>query len=79
MIKEHKYISRSETGLAIYSAIRESGFTQNHIATVMGVSPCMVSRWATGRHIPDMDSLVHLADILGVSVDSLLIRRCTKK
>ena len=78
MIKETKYISRIETGLAIYNAIQNSGYTQAYIAVLMGISPCSVSRWATGRHIPDMDSLAELADILHVSVDSLLIRRKQK-
>ena len=69
------YINRPETGLAIYKAIKESGYTQVQLAAKLGVSPVMVSRWATGRHIPDMDSLVHLADTLGVDVNILLIRK----
>ena len=69
-----KYIDRTETGLAIYRAIQNSNHSQAEISRIMGVPPCMVSRWATGRHIPDMDSLVHLADVVSVSVDSLLIR-----
>ena len=78
MTKEHKYISRTETGLAIYNAIQQSGYTQSKISQIMKVPPCMVSRWATGRHIPDLDSLVHLADILEVPMDSLIIRRKKK-
>lgn len=74
---EH-YIDRAETGLAIYRAIHNAEFTQAEISRIMAVPPCMVSRWATGRHLPDMDSLAHLADIVGVSVDSLLIRRKRK-
>ena len=68
------YIDRAETGLAIYRAIQGASYSQADISRIMGVPPCMVSRWATGRHIPDMDSLAHLADVLGVTVDSLLIR-----
>ena len=72
------YIDRSETGLAIYNAIHNADYSQAEISRIMGVSPCMVSRWATGRHIPDMDSIAQLADIVGVTVDSLLIRRKKK-
>ena len=68
------YIDRAETGLAIYRAIHEASYSQADISRIMGVPPCMVSRWATGRHIPDMDSLAYLADVLGIPVDELLIR-----
>ena len=79
MTKEHKYISRTETGLAIYNAIQNSGYTQVYIATAMKISPCSVSRWATGRHIPDLDSLAELADVLGVPLDTLIVRRKKRK
>ena len=72
------YIDRSETGLAIYNAIHNANYSQAEISRIMNVPPCMVSRWATGRHIPDMDSIAQLADIVGVTVDSLLIRRKKK-
>lgn len=73
------YIDRAETGLAIYRAIHNAEYSQAEISRIMGVPPCMVSRWATGRHIPDMDSLAHLADVIGVSMDDLLIRSKKKK
>ena len=73
------YIDRAETGLAIYRAIQNTEHSQAEISRIMGVPPCMVSRWATGRHIPDMDSLAHLADVLGVTIDELLIRSKTKR
>lgn len=69
------YISRPDTGLAIYNAIKDSGYSQAQLAREMGVSPVVVSRWATGRHIPDMDSLARLADILGVDLNNLIIRK----
>ena len=72
------YIDRSETGLAIYNAIHNANYSQAEISRIMDVPPCMVSRWATGRHIPDMDSIAQLADVVGVTVDSLLIRRKKK-
>ena len=70
-----KYVNRNETGLAIYNAIKDSGYSQVQIAHKMGISPIMISRWATGRHIPDIDSLAGLADTLGVNIDTLIIRK----
>ena len=74
-MKKGKYVNRSETGLAIYRAIRDSGYSQVQLANKMGVSPVLVSRWATGRHIPDMDSLVLLADTLDMELSELLVRK----
>lgn len=72
--KKQRYVDRIKTGNAIYEVIKNSNYTQVQLAHIMNVSPVAVSRWATGRHIPDMDSLVHLADTLNVSLDSLIVR-----
>ena len=75
MLKKSKYLDRVEMALAIYNAIQASGYTQAQVARKMGVNPVVVTRWATGRHIPDTDSLVHLADVIKVDVNDLLIRK----
>ena len=74
-MRQKSYIDRPETGLAIYRAIRDSGYSQVQLARKMNVSPVVVSRWATGRHIPDIDSLAHLADALEVDLNFLIIRK----
>lgn len=50
----------------------EKGFTQNDIAAKLGLSRQAVSRWENGAAYPDIDNLILLSEIYGVSVDELL-------
>lgn len=38
----------------------------------MGVSRQSVSKWETGQAVPDLDKLIRLADLFGISVDELV-------
>lgn len=49
---------------------RDSGITQEALASHLGVSPQAVSKWENGSY-PDGDLLPRLADFFGVSIDYL--------
>lgn len=49
----------------IANAINESGLTQKEVASKMGVSPQVISRWVRGHRVPDAFELVVLADVTG--------------
>ena len=51
---------------------KEKGYTQSQLADKIGVSNKSVSRWETDVGYPDIETLIPLADALGVSVDALL-------
>lgn len=51
------------------------GLTQAEVASALGVSPVVYSRYETGSRQPSIDMLVQMADIFGVTVDYLLGRR----
>lgn len=34
-----------------------------------------VSKWETGQSVPELDKLIKLADLFGVSVDALVFKR----
>jgi transcriptional regulator with XRE-family HTH domain len=51
---------------------REAALSQEQLAERLGVSRQAVTRWETGLGTPDLDNLVALADLFGVTVDSLL-------
>lgn len=53
---------------------KEKGITQSDLADKMGVTYQAVSRWEKGDSIPDLDTLDHLADFYGVTVDEILCR-----
>jgi transcriptional regulator with XRE-family HTH domain len=55
--------------------LRESkGFTQAEIAKILDIYPSVLSSWEKGIHEPNLDYLCQLADLLDVSVDTLLGR-----
>lgn len=53
-------------------ALREGiGITQRELAERIGVSDKTVSKWETGRGLPDISTLALLAEALGVSLSEL--------
>ena len=51
---------------------KERGLTQEQAAEALFVSPKTVSRWETGATIPDLETLVQLADFYQVDVKELI-------
>jgi len=45
--------------------------TQTRLAELLAISPRVYSRWETGDVTPHFDTIVRLAEILGVSLDEL--------
>lgn len=51
---------------------KKNGFTQEQVAEKLGVSRQAVAKWERGDTLPDIENVVALADIYGVTVDSLV-------
>lgn len=51
---------------------RDRGFSQADLAEKLGVTQANVSDYERGRYVPNADTIVQLAQILGVSADQLL-------
>ena len=51
---------------------KEAGLTQEEAAEKVGITPQGVSKWENDLSSPDINILVKLAEILGVSVEELL-------
>ena len=66
-MRKHLQISRK-----IQARRKALGISQEMLAQLMGVSRQSVTKWETGQSAPDLDRLVVLADVLGVSLDFLL-------
>lgn len=60
------------TGCFIAQLRKEKGWTQAELARQLGVTDKAVSRWETGKGLPDTALLQPLAATLGVSVGELL-------
>ena len=57
----------------------KSGFTQNEIATKLGVSGQTILNWENGIYEPKINQLIQLADLFNVSVDYLVERKGGEK
>lgn len=54
-------------------AIREENhWTQEDLAEKLYVSRVTISKWETGRGLPNLDSLLRLSDISGISINDLI-------
>lgn len=56
-------------------AIEQTGVSQTTLAEALGVSQPAVSAWCADRRTPRAESVIKIADMLGVSVDWLLLGR----
>lgn len=59
-------------GKFIATCRKEKGITQSVLAEKLGISDRAVSKWETGKNMPDSGSMLELCSILGVSVNELL-------
>jgi len=50
----------------------EQGLSQGDLAEKLEVSRQSVSKWETGQATPDLDKIIKLADLFGVTVDELI-------
>lgn len=65
-------MDQAKVGRFISSMRKERGFTQEELGEKLGVTNKTVSRWETGKYMPDIDKLQDLSRLLGVSVNELL-------
>ena len=59
-------------GARIAARRKQLGLTQRELAEQMGVTDKAVSKWERDLARPDVQSLPHLADILGLSIETLM-------
>lgn len=65
-------MDQAKVGKFIASLRKEKGLTQEELGQRVGVTNKTVSRWENGNYMPDIELLVPLGEILGVSVNELL-------
>lgn len=51
---------------------KQNHYSQEYVAEQLNISRQAISHWENGRAYPDIDNLVLLAELYGVSVDELL-------
>ena len=60
------------TGKFLKDMRREKGWTQSEFAEKLGVSEKTVSKWETGRGLPDVSLMLPVCEQLGITVNELL-------
>ena len=66
-------MDQNKIGKLISGLRKEKGLTQKELADAMNLSDRTVSKWERGLGCPDVSLLNGLSEILGISVDRLLI------
>jgi len=59
-------------GQMIQHLRREQGMLQDELAEALGVSRQSVSKWETDAAVPELDRLLQLSDLFGVTLDELV-------
>ena len=57
---------------------KENKLTQLALAEKLNYSDKVVSKWEVGSVIPDVETLTHIADFFGITVNDLIYPECKK-
>lgn len=68
----------SEAGALIKKRRTELGLTQKALADKMNISDKTISKWERGLGFPDVNLISELSEILSVSIESLILGKCTQ-
>ncbi len=61
-----------EFGDKLKTLREKNGWTQEELGEKLFVSRVTVSKWETGRGLPNLDSLLRLSEICGISINDLI-------
>ena len=65
-------IDLTKFGMTVTTCRKDKGYTQDELASRLGVTPQAVSKWERGVSLPDTDILPGISKILDISIDDLL-------
>ncbi|MGN1420118.1 MAG: helix-turn-helix domain-containing protein [Eubacterium sp.] len=61
-----------KTGKFISEMRKKKSYTQRQLADILGISDRTVSKWETGKGMPDVSLMLPLCDALDISINELL-------
>lgn len=65
-------MDQSKIGKFIAEKRKEQGMTQAQLAEKLGITDRAVSKWETGKSLPDASIMLELCDLLKITVNDLL-------
>lgn len=63
----------------LYELRKQKGLSQEELAGRLNVSRQTISKWEVGESAPDMDNLVSISELFGVSLDELVLDKAPEK
>lgn len=69
-------MNQKRIGAFIAERRREKGWTQNDLAEKLGITDKAVSKWETGRSMPDLSLFVPLCSLLEITLNELFAGEC---
>ena len=63
----------------LYELRKQKGLSQEELANRLNVSRQTVSKWEVGESSPDMEKLVAISELFGISLDELVLDKAVKK
>ena len=57
----------------LYELRKQKGFSQEELASRLNVSRQTVSKWELGESSPEMEKLVAMSDLFGITLDELVL------
>ncbi len=67
------FMNTQKTGEFIKNLRKENNMTQLELAKKLNCTDKAVSRWETGKGLPDADTLLALSDVFSVSINEILL------
>lgn len=65
-------IDREQIGIRIGALRRKAGMSQTALAEKLGVSAQAISKWESGKNLPDIDLFRELAWLFNMTMDSIV-------
>ena len=65
-------MDQKKTGQFLKTLRKEKNITQENLAETLNVSTRTISRWETGRNMPDISLLVELSEFYQVSIAEII-------
>ena len=65
-------VDREQIGMRIAALRRRAGLSQAALAGKLGISAQAVSKWESGRNLPDIDLFRELAWLFNMTIDSIV-------
>ena len=66
-------MNQEKTGKFIAACRKENGYTQAALAEKLGITDRAISKWETGKSMPDASIMLELCELLKINVNELLM------